>query len=278
VFSKYVGENWGDGTALRFLMGTNAPQDQTTNELFAKYERNAATPSAARAVLEWSVVADCRPIRETITVPTLVVAHSDDLIVPIQLMRETAAGIPGARLVELSSPGHWSWDIAEQADLDVIEEFLTGAPVEQRADRVLATVLYTDIVGSTELAFRLGDRRWRHLLDNHDRVTRRELRRFGGREVNTTGDGFVAVFDGPARAVECAQAIVREAQSIEVGVRAGCTPVSAKREVPTWPVSRCTSARAWRRSPDRARCSCRARSATWSSDRTSRSNHAASRS
>lgn len=103
----------------------------------------------------------------------------------------------------------------------MIEEFLTGRLGDRRADRVLATVLYTDIVGSTQLAFELGDARWRALLDRHDDITRRELRRFRGREVNTTGDGFVAAFDGPARAVECAQAIVREARDLGIDVRAG---------------------------------------------------------
>ncbi|HUR77884.1 MAG TPA: adenylate/guanylate cyclase domain-containing protein [Acidimicrobiales bacterium] len=221
VFRNYIAENWGDGTSMRFLMGTGAPHDAATDELFARYERNAATPSAALAVLDRSYAADCRPIRDSIMVPTLLVGHLDDLVVPIELVRETAAGIAHSRLVELSSPGHWSWDIAEQKDLDVIEEFLTGAPRDQRVDRVLATVLYTDIVDSTERAFRLGDRRWSEVLDAHDALTRRELRRFGGQEVNTTGDGFIAVFDGPARAVECAQAIVRAATAIDVDVRAG---------------------------------------------------------
>jgi len=221
VFKKFVGDNWGDGSALRFLMGTNAPQDEATTALFAKYERNAASPSSALAVLETSYAADCRPVRDAINVPTLLVAHSDDLIMPIDLARETAAAIPGAKLVELGSPGNWSWDIADQQDLDVIEEFLTGSRGERRSDRVLATVLYTDIVGSTERVVELGDRRWRETLDAHDEVTRRELRRYRGREVNTTGDGFVAVFDGPARAVACAQAIVEEAHAIGIDVRAG---------------------------------------------------------
>jgi pimeloyl-ACP methyl ester carboxylesterase len=221
-FQNYVGEHWGDGTALRFLIGAGAPVDAAINELFARYERNAATPAAAQAVLRWSYTTDCRPIMDAITVPTLLVAHRGDPISPIALVRETAARIPGARLVETDASSHWSWDIAETVDLDAIEEFLTGdlAP-RQRADRVLATVLYTDIVGSTELAFQLGDRHWRRVLDAHDHAVRRELHRFDGRELNTTGDGFIAAFDGPARAVQCAHSIVRETNALDIAVRAG---------------------------------------------------------
>jgi class 3 adenylate cyclase len=221
VFESYVGQNWGDGSAMRFLIGTGAPHEPAVDELFARYERNAATPAAAQAVLRRGYEADCRPIMEAIAVPTLVVAHPDDPIIPIELARQTASGIRGARMVETDSPGHWSWDIAERLDLDLIEEFLTGSLADRPADRLLATVLFTDIVGSTELALRLGDQRWRQLLDAHDKVTRRELRRFRGREVNTTGDGFVAAFDGPARAVQCAEAIIREARALDIDVRAG---------------------------------------------------------
>jgi class 3 adenylate cyclase len=221
VFESYIGENWGDGTAMRFLIGTGAPHEPAVDELFARYERNAATPAAAQAVLRRGFEADCRPIMEAIAVPTLVVAHADDPIIPIELARQTALGIRGARMAETDSPAHWSWDIAERLDLDLIEEFLTGSVADRPGDRVLATVLFTDIVGSTELALRLGDQQWRQLLDAHDKITRRELRRFRGREVNTTGDGFVATFDGPARAVQCAEAIIREALPLGIEVRAG---------------------------------------------------------
>ncbi|HWS44487.1 MAG TPA: alpha/beta hydrolase, partial [Acidimicrobiia bacterium] len=161
VFESYIAQNWGDGTATRFLIGTGAPHERAVDELFARYERNAATPAAAQAVLRRSVAADCRPIMEAIAVPTLVVAHLDDPIIPIELARQTASGIRGARMVETDSPGHWSWDIAERVDLDVIEEFLTGSLADRPADRVLATVLFTDIVGSTERVSSVGDREWR---------------------------------------------------------------------------------------------------------------------
>jgi len=172
-------------------------------------------------VLRRTYTVDARPVRGAIRVPTLLVAHTEDPITPIDVVRETAAEISGARLVETDAPGHWSWDIDERSDLDAIEEFLTGSAHIPVPDRALVTVLYTDIVGSTERALLLGDQRWRQLLDSHDALTRRELRRFRGREVNTTGDGFVAAFDGPARAVQCAQAIVAGATVLGLELRAG---------------------------------------------------------
>ena len=176
---------------MRFLIGAGAPDGPAVDELLSRFERNAATPASALAVLRRTYTVDARPVRGAIGVPTLLVAHTEDPITPIDLVRETAAGISGARLVETDAPGHWSWDIDERRDLDVIEEFLTGSADAPVSDRALVTVLYTDIVGSTERALVLGDQRWRRLLDEHDALTRRELRRFRGREVNTTGDGFV---------------------------------------------------------------------------------------
>jgi len=218
---SYIGEYWGDGSATRFLIGAGAPDEPALGELFSRFERYAATPAAAQAVLRRSYSVDARPVRDAIGIPTLLVAHPDDPVMPIDLVRATAAGISGARLVETDSPGHWSWDIDERSDLDVIEEFLTGSTHTRVSDRALVTVLYTDIVGSTEQALMLGDQRWRTLLDEHDALTRRELRRFRGREVNTTGDGFVVAFDGPARAVQCAQAIVDDATVLGLELRAG---------------------------------------------------------
>jgi class 3 adenylate cyclase len=206
---------------LRFLICAGAPDEPAVGELLSRFERNAATPAAAQAVLRRSYSVDARPVRGAIGVPTLLVAHPDDPVIPIDLVRATAAGISGARLVETDCPGHLSWDIHERSDLNVIEEFLTGSAPVRVSDRALVTVLYTDIVGSTEQALMLGDQRWRRLLDEHDALTRRQLRRFGGRELNTTGDGFVVAFDGPARAVQCAQAIVGGATVLGLELRAG---------------------------------------------------------
>jgi pimeloyl-ACP methyl ester carboxylesterase len=221
LFDGYIGEYWGDGSTMRFLIGAGAPDEPGLDELLSRFERYAATPAAAQAVLRRSYSVDARPVRGAIGVPTLLVAHPDDPVMPIDLVRATAAGISGARLVEIDSPGHWSWDIDERSDLDVIEEFLTGSTHTRVSDRALVTVLYTDIVASTERALMLGDQRWLRLLDEHDALTRRELRRFRGRELNTTGDGFIAAFDGPARAVQCAQAIVGDAMVLGLELRAG---------------------------------------------------------
>jgi class 3 adenylate cyclase len=218
---SYLAEHWGDGSTMRFLIGAGAPQEPAVDELLGRCERYAATPASALAVLRRTYGVDARPVRGAIGVPTLLVAHLEDPVTPIDLVRDTAAAISGARLVETDAPGHWSWDIHERPDLDAIEEFLTGSAHAPVPDRALVTVLYTDIVGSTERALLLGDQRWRQLLDNHDALTRRELRRFRGREVNTTGDGFVAAFDGPARAVQCAQAIVAGATVLGLELRAG---------------------------------------------------------
>ena len=132
-----------------------------------------------------------------------------------------AQHIPGAKLVELPGADHVPWLADAEAVVDEVEEFLTGVRHGLEPDRVLATVLFTDIVGATERAARLGDRRWRDLLESHHALIRRELNRFRGREIDTAGDGFLATFDGPARAVRCARAISEEVRSLGIDVRAG---------------------------------------------------------
>jgi class 3 adenylate cyclase len=221
LVDEYLGANWGDGTAMRVLVGAGAPANPAVDELFARLERYAATPSAAQAVIRRSFGVDTRAIRSAVGVPTMIVVHPDDPVVSVEMARDTARDIPGARLVETKASGHISWDLHEQEDLDIIEEFLTGSRQHREANRKLVTVLITDIVGSTELAFELGDKRWASLLDQHDSAARVELQRFRGRELGTMGDGFFAAFDGPARAVECAHAIRRRARVLGLDVRAG---------------------------------------------------------
>jgi class 3 adenylate cyclase len=154
-------------------------------------------------------------------IPTLVLHRAEERAVPVELGREMAAAIPGARLVELPGIDHIPWVGDGEAILDEIEEFLTGARQAHEADRAVATVLFTDIVDSTRQAAELGDRRWRQLLDSHDRLTREQLERYRGREVQTTGDGFLATFDGPARAINCAESIINRVDSLGVSIRAG---------------------------------------------------------
>ena len=164
---------------------------------------------------------DIRPVLSTVRVPTLVLQRSDEMWVNISYGRYTADKIPGATLVELPGTDHYPWEQNAAAVVGEIEEFLTGARTERDSDRVLATVMFTDIVQSTEQASALGDQAWRERLDAHDEMVRRQLARYGGREVKTTGDGFLATFDGPARGIRCALAILDGARRLSIAVRAG---------------------------------------------------------
>jgi class 3 adenylate cyclase len=158
--------------------------------------------------------------RHTINVPTLVV-HADEDLVPIQAGRYLADHIPGARFLEVKGQDHAPWLSAPDRVAGEMEEFLTGARHAREPDRVLATVLFTDIVGSTERAAELGDARWRTVLERHGEVTRSELARFGGREVKSIGDGFLATFEGPARAIRCAEAIRAAVRGLGMEIRSG---------------------------------------------------------
>lgn len=157
----------------------------------------------------------------TIRVPTLVMHRTDDRDTKVEEGRWIASQIPGARFVELAGGDHTQWMGRADPVVDEIEAFLTGVRRGPESDRVLATVLFTDIAGSTELAARIGDRAWRDLLERHHALVRRELERWRGREVDTAGDGFLATFDGPARAVRCAGAVVDSVRELGLEVRAG---------------------------------------------------------
>jgi class 3 adenylate cyclase len=164
---------------------------------------------------------DVRHVLPAIRVPTLVLHSAGDRTLPVAGSRVLAERIPGARFVELPGIDHVPWGDDADAIVDEIEEFLTGVRHGPEPDRVLATVLFTDIVGSTERAAALGDRRWRDLLEGHHEVVRRELGRFRGREIDTTGDGFLATFDGPARGIRCARSVSEAVRPLGIEVRAG---------------------------------------------------------
>jgi class 3 adenylate cyclase len=164
---------------------------------------------------------DVRAVLPTIHVPTLVLHRRGDRVVNRRAGQELAARIPGARYVELSGIDHLPWAGDSDTVLGEIEEFLTGTRSLPNSDRVLATVMFTDIVGSTERAAELGDARWRELLAAHHTAVRTELARFRGREVKTLGDGFLATFDGPARAIRCGHAIAAAARALGLEVRIG---------------------------------------------------------
>ncbi len=216
-------EQWGTGSALRFFVG-EMPDDEDTRRRLARYERNAATPKLVAEILTRNVEMDVRSALPAVSAPTLVIHRTGDPILPVRLGRYVAEHVTGARFVELPGDFHVNGAVGgEEETLDVIEEFLTGHRPERapEIDRVLATVLFTDIVGSTERAAELGDRRWRELLDEFRTRVRRGLEQHRGREVNTRGDDFLATFDGPGRAVRCAQAIGASARPLGVEVRSG---------------------------------------------------------
>jgi class 3 adenylate cyclase len=162
---------------------------------------------------------DLRAVLPTIRVPTLVTHMSGDRVVPIELGREVASLIPGARFIAYPGEDAYAW--SEAVGVEDIEEFLTGRRSSRAIDRVLSTVLFTDIVGSTERASLLGDAPWRDLLGDHNQAVRSELEAWRGKEIKTIGDGFLATFDGPARAVHCAAAIVDSVGALGLAIRAG---------------------------------------------------------
>src|SRR5215213_1354304 len=195
--------------------------DEQFGRHLAAYLRRGASPGAAAALLRMNSQIDVRDVLPAIRVPTLVMHRAGDRDVNVEEGRYIASRIPGAKFVELPGADHLFWARGVEEVADEIEEFLTGVRPAPELDRVLATVLFTDIVGSTERAAELGDRRWGELLSEHDRVVRRKLERFRGREVDTAGDGFLATFDGPARAVRCATAIRDAVRTLGLEVRAG---------------------------------------------------------
>ncbi len=188
--------------------------DEAMAAWWARRAHAAASPRAAHDLILMNSQIDIRHVLPAVAVPTLVLHRTGDIDSQVEEGRYVAEHIPGARFVELVGVDHVPWVDADQV-LDEVEEFLTGARPAPHADRVLTTLLFTDIVGSTQHAQELGDRRWRELLDAHHALVRRELARFRGREVDTAGDGFFATFDGPARAVRAACAFA-EAGSTEL--------------------------------------------------------------
>lgn len=221
TFFEWVEESWGTGHVLPVFIDELAPNERH-RESVGRFERHAASPGAARLNLAMNSEIDVRAVLPAIHVPTLAIHHVGDPLLPVEAARYTAQHIPDARLLELPGSYHLSARPGATDDLlNSVEEFLTGISHPPEMNRVLATVVFTDIVGSTEHAVALGDRQWHELLDEHDRAVRREIERFRGREINTTGDGFLATFDGPARAVRSARAIADCGHQLGIEVRAG---------------------------------------------------------
>lgn len=229
--------HWGDGTRAEFDAnmadwshwgeGRNFPKlapsladDHRARAWWGRVQLQAGNPRTIEAHYRVAFATDTRPVLPTIRVPTLIIHRADDRAVRVEQGRYLAANIPGARYVELPGSDHLPW-VNGNDILAEMEEFVTGSRPAAEADRVLATVLFSDIVDSTRLAAELGDRRWRRLLEAHHAVVREELRRHRGLEIDTAGDGFLASFDGPARAIRCAVDLQRAVSGLDLRLRIG---------------------------------------------------------
>ena len=211
-------EHWGEGRTLAYM----APSADSERDRIGRgiFERSAASPQMARTLIDMVLETDVRELLPTLSVPTLVL-HRAEEFVPVECARYMAERIPGARLVVLPGMDHIPFYGDGDGYAEEIEEFLTGARQAPISDRILTTVMFTDLVGSTERAAALGDARWRELLSRHDELMRAELERHRGREVKTMGDGFLATFDGPARGIRCARAVADQVRSLDMALRAG---------------------------------------------------------
>ncbi len=211
---------WGRGTTLA-VIAPSLKDDERVRSAFARFERAAVSPRAGRAHLSWIYDIDVRPVARALQVPTLILHRVGDRLVPVVSGRWLARNVPGARFVELPGDEHAPWLGDTSRLVDEMQQFLTGSRAPVATERVLATVLFTDIVGSTERAVALGDCRWGDLRERHHALVRRELALYRGREIETAGDSFLATFDGPARAIRCACDVRDIVRQLGLSIRAG---------------------------------------------------------
>lgn len=219
-FAARTVAEWGTGTSLRSF-GPSIASDEGAIASWARLERLSVSPAGIRTLLRDAADIDVRHVLPVVRVPTLVLHREGDRAIPLPLGSYIAENINGARFVALPGDDHLPTSGDVDALLGEVEEFVTGARHGAQPDRVLATVMFIDMVGSTAVAAELGDRRWRELLDSWYALVRAELATFRGREIDSAGDGLLAAFDGPARAVRCAWAIIRAVRRLGVEVRAG---------------------------------------------------------
>jgi class 3 adenylate cyclase len=220
AFIQRLEREWGGPAAIDMFIPSMA-NDAAAREGFANYLRQAASPGAVVDIMRMNREIDVRPILPAVRVPTLVLHRSGDRLTHIGQGQYLADQIRGARMRELPGEDH-AWAAGDgDTVVDEIEEFLTGSRHDSEPDRILATVLFTDIAGSTERAAALGDRRWRELLEQHHAMVRRKITEYRGREIDTAGDGFLMSFDGPARGVRCANAVIDDARGLGLEIRAG---------------------------------------------------------
>lgn len=217
----YIDTSWGTGASLP-MFAPSLKDDSAFVDWWGRFERLGARPADAIKLMRMNSRIDISDILPSVHVPTLVIHRTDDVTIDVEGGRYLAEHIEGARIEEIAGVDHLPW-VGENAlrIVDLIEEFLTGSKPSYHADRVLATVLFTDIVGSTKRAEALGDRRWRDLLASHDSAVRREIAAFSGNEIKSLGDGFLATFDGPARAIRCAMAICEAVRPLGIDCRMG---------------------------------------------------------
>ena len=211
---------WGDGSVIEVTAPSQA-ENPAAREFMGRLTRATASPGTMMRMSQAFVETDVRDIVPSVHVPVLVLHRRRDRLVNVRNGRWLDEHLPDSRMVELEGDDHNGWYETPEVTLGEVEEFLTGARAAVEPERVLATVLFTDIVDSTRTATELGDRRWREVLEDHQREVRAALGRYGGREVKSTGDGFLATFQGPARAIECAREILTAAEPLGIQVRAG---------------------------------------------------------
>ena len=219
-FFDLINEGWGGEVDAETLAPSMA-NDKSFKQWWATYLRRSASPSMAIALAKMNTDIDIRNILPTIHVPTLILHRTGDIDMPVGGSRYMAEHIPNAKYVELPGDDHL-WFVGDaNAVLNNIEEFITGSYNVSEPERILATVMFTDIVGSTEKAAEIGDAKWKDLLTNHYKIIREELTHFKGKEIDTTGDGLFATFDGPARAIRCAMATNHAVRRLDIQIRIG---------------------------------------------------------
>jgi class 3 adenylate cyclase len=225
---QWTTDTWGSGTTFD-IAAPSLRTDHVARDFHGRLQRMSVSPGALTKMQAMLIGLDVRAVLPSVRVPTLVVHRAGNRLVPVAHGRYLAEHIENAHYVEVPGEDHafYAGDISEI--VDEVQEFLTGVRTGPEPDRVLVTVLFTDIVASTETAARVGDTAWHDLIDRHDAIVRRELERFRGREIDTAGDGFLAAFDGPARAIKCAMAIRDAVRTLGIQVRAGVHTGEAER-------------------------------------------------
>lgn len=211
---------WGQGAVIEVSSPSQA-DDPDARAFAARMERASASPGMLASLAQMFIEIDVRDVVPTVQVPALVLHRRFDRLVNVRHGRWLGEHLPNAKLVELAGGDHLPWGEGAEEMIDEVQEFLTGTRYTPEPDRVLATVLFTDIVDSTDTAAQLGDQRWREVLESHRRCVREALGRHGGREVKSLGDGFLLSFDGPARGIRCARAILDSSEQLGIQVRAG---------------------------------------------------------